>query len=60
MPDELDTQQMRAIQGERARDEARRAEEAPEADEAHAHERRADKAAYLRDRLREQGESERG
>jgi hypothetical protein len=60
MPDEHDTQQMRAIQDERAHEEARRADEAPEPDEAHAHARRADKAAYLRERLREQGESERG
>jgi hypothetical protein len=60
MPDELDTQRMHAIQDERAREEARRAEEATEPDEARAHERRADKAAYLRERLREADESERG
>lgn len=60
MPDELDTQQMRAIQDERVRKESERAEDAVEPDEARAHERRADKAAYLRERLREQGESQRG
>ena len=59
MPDEEPTtQELKAVQAERAADEQRRAEDAERFDEAHAHERRADKAAYLRDRLAEAERSE--
>jgi hypothetical protein len=52
------TQEMKAVQAERAEDEQRRAAGADRPDEARAHERRADKAAYLRDRLAEAERSE--
>ena len=59
MPEEEPTtQELKAVQAERAEDESRRAGEADRPDEAHAHERRADKAAYLRDRLAEAERSE--
>jgi hypothetical protein len=57
-PDESDTQQLHAVQSRRVRDEGQRADEAPEPAEARTHARRADKAAYLRDRLREQAASQ--
>ena len=59
MPDEEPTtQELKAVQAERAADEQRRAGDAEQPDEARAHERRADKAAYLRDRLAEAERSE--
>jgi len=58
-PDEADTEQLRAVQAERVQEEARRADESADAEEQRAHGRRADKAAYLRDRLAEQAESQR-
>ena len=59
MPDdEPTTQELKTAQAERAENESRRAEEADKPDEAQAHERRADKAAYLRDRLAEAERSE--
>jgi hypothetical protein len=60
--EEPDTEQLRAVQAERAVTESHRAVEADEAgdaEEQRAHARRADKAAYLRDRLAEQAESQR-
>jgi hypothetical protein len=56
--DEPTTQELKALQASRASDEARRAEDASRPDEARAHSRRADKAAYLRDRLAEAERSE--
>jgi len=54
MPDELESDRLRAIQARRVTHEREQAEAASEPAERHAHERRADKAAYLRDRLAEQ------
>ena len=51
--DELTTQELKAVQAQRADKEARRASDADQPDEARAAARRADKAAYLRDRLAE-------
>jgi hypothetical protein len=52
------TEEMRAVQAARAEEEERQAEEADQPADARAHERRADKAAYLRDRLAEAERSE--
>jgi hypothetical protein len=49
---------LRSEQAEKARDERRHAEDAPTDDEAAAHDRRADKAAYLAARLAERERSE--
>ncbi|MGI8803937.1 MAG: hypothetical protein ACR2KV_17540 [Solirubrobacteraceae bacterium] len=46
-------------QGRRERDELERAARAPEESETRAHERRAEKAGYLREKLEEQAESDR-
>lgn len=51
--DEPTTQELRTVQAQRAAKEARRAEGADQPAEARAAERRAEKAAYLRDRLAE-------
>ena len=55
--DDPSTEELRAIQADRERDERERAEEAVEPAEARAAERRADKAAYLRQKLDEQAEA---
>ena len=57
--DEPTTQQLRAVQSDREREERERAEDAPTDTEQLAAVRRADKAAYLKDKLDEQAESER-
>ena len=57
-PDEETTQQLRAVQSEREQDERERAEQAPTDTEQLAAVRRADKAAYLKDKLDEQAESQ--
>ncbi len=57
-PDEETTQRLRAVQSERERDERERAEQAPTDTEQLAAVRRADKAAYLKDKLDEQAESQ--
>jgi hypothetical protein len=59
MAEEPTTEQLRAIQSDRAQSEEQQASEAEEAAERRTHARRADKAAYLRDKLAEQAESER-
>lgn len=59
MADDPTTEQLRAIQSDRAQREADQAETAEGAAEERAHTRRADKAAYLRDKLADQAESER-
>jgi hypothetical protein len=61
MPDDDDptTEQLRAVQARRADREAAEADEADRPEEERAHQRRSDKAAYLRDKLAEQAESER-
>jgi hypothetical protein len=53
--DEGETDEMRDDQAAREREERRLADETGE----HAHERRADKHAYLREKLEEREESER-
>jgi hypothetical protein len=50
---------LRAAQEERLQEEREQAHDAPTEDEAEAHARRADKAAYLREKLDERAESER-
>jgi hypothetical protein len=57
MPDPI-TEEMRLDQIKRAREERGREESTEERAEAHAAERRADKAEYLRDKLTERGHSE--
>jgi SAM-dependent methyltransferase len=57
MPDP-ETQELQLDQLRRERGERAAAEEAAEPDEAHQHARRADRAAYLRDRLEERARSE--
>ena len=47
------------MQEDRLREERVQADEAPTEDEAEQHARRADKAAYLREKLSERAESER-
>jgi hypothetical protein len=53
------TAELKATQAERERAERRRAQTAPDDDEAVQHERRADKARYLAQKLEERAESER-
>lgn len=57
--DDPTTEQLRAVQSEREREERERAEQAPTDTEQLAAVRRADKAAYLKDKLDEQADSER-
>lgn len=58
MDDEPTTQRLRAVQADRVVSEAERAEDADAPEEERAHERRAEKAAYLRDKLDEQAAAE--
>jgi hypothetical protein len=51
VPDKPEIERLRRIQEQRVRHEDEEAERASEPAEREAHERRADKAAYLRDRL---------
>jgi hypothetical protein len=53
------TEELRTTQDERVSEERRQAEEAATEEEADQHARRADKAAYLREKLKERAESER-
>jgi hypothetical protein len=57
-PDEPTTEQLRTIFSERADEEADRADDASGEPERRTHERRAEKAEYLREKLTEQAESE--
>jgi hypothetical protein len=54
--DDPTTETLRLEQRQREQAERERAEQAPTAEEEHAAERRADKAAYLREKLDEQAE----
>jgi hypothetical protein len=54
VPDKPEIERLRDIQERRARQEGEQAERASDPAEREAHERRADKAAYLRDRLEDQ------
>jgi hypothetical protein len=53
------TEELRLRQREREAAEREAAKDAPAEDETEQHERRADKAGYLRDKLEERAESER-
>jgi hypothetical protein len=59
MGHEEDTRELRIEQVQRELRERKRAEEAGEPEESRAAERRADKHAYLREKLAEREESER-
>ncbi|MBV8711988.1 MAG: hypothetical protein JOY56_09420 [Solirubrobacterales bacterium] len=54
------TEELKLTQIEREQAERRRARTVPDDDEAAQHERRADKARYLAEKLEERAESERG
>ena len=56
-PDEDDTERLRKIQADRAREEEELAEHAPDEEEQRVHERRSAKADYLREKLDEQRRS---
>jgi hypothetical protein len=58
-PDEPTTEQLRAAQVERVRDELQAAEAARDPNETAQHARRADKSSYLREKLAERERSER-
>jgi hypothetical protein len=53
------TEELQAAQEERLAEERERARESASEDEAEQHARRADKAAYLREKLEERAKSER-
>jgi hypothetical protein len=53
------TEELQAAQEERMMEERRQADEAATEDEASQHTRRAQKSAYLKDKLEERAESER-
>lgn len=59
MTEEPETEELREAQLEREEAESEQAASAPTADEAAQHQRRADKAAYLREKLEERAQSER-
>ena len=59
MADATDTAQLRALQDERHTEEMEAVRKSTEPAEKQAHRRRADKAAYLRERLAEAERSER-
>lgn len=52
------TGELRSVQNEREQAERRRAHDAPSEEDTQTHQRRADKAEYLKDKLRERGEAE--
>jgi len=58
-PDNPSTEELRAVQAEREEAERDLAEQAPDPREERTHERRADRAAYLREKLEEQAEADR-
>ena len=59
MADEHKTEELKVLQAEREAAERNRAESAMDEDEVEQHERRADKARYLREKLEQRAESER-
>jgi hypothetical protein len=59
MPEEHNTEELKVIQSEREAEERERARDALDEDEAAQHERRADKARYLAEKLEDRAESER-
>ena len=54
MPEEAEITELQEVQDRRAERETEHARRAPDEEERATHERRADKAAYLRDKLAEQ------
>jgi hypothetical protein len=58
--DEPDTRELRIAQQQQEREERRAAEEADQPADERAHERRADKHSYLREKLAEREKSEDG
>ena len=58
MTDHPDARELSAEQLRRARQEDQLAEDAPDHDEAEQHQRRADKARYLREKLQERQDAE--
>jgi hypothetical protein len=60
MDDDPTTEELRAIQARRELEERDAAERADDEADERAHERRADKAAYLREKLEEQERADRG
>ena len=56
-PDEDDTERLRKIQADRAREEDELAEHSHDEEEQRVHERRSAKADYLREKLDEQRRS---
>jgi hypothetical protein len=59
MPEDPITEELKLTQREREEAERRRARRVPDEDEAAQHERRAEKARYLAEKLEERAESER-
>jgi hypothetical protein len=59
MEEDPTTEELRTIQRQRELAEREQASHAPDEDEAAQHERRAEKAEYLREKLEERAESER-
>ena len=57
--DEAKTEELKLVQLEREQAERRRAQSVSDEDEVAQHERRADKARYLAEKLEERAESER-
>jgi hypothetical protein len=53
-----DPEELRREQADRERSERRRQDEAADAEEEHEAERRAEKAAYLKDKLAEQADED--
>lgn len=59
MPEDPETRELREEQADVESDERRRADESSDPDATETHDRRADKAAYLREKLDERARSER-
>ncbi len=59
MEEDPTTQELRLSELQRVREEKERAEEAPTPEATEQHERRAEKADYLRQKLEERAEAER-
>ena len=59
MPEDPITEELKLSQLEREQAERRRARDVPDEDEAEQHERRAEKAKYLAEKLEERADSER-
>ena len=58
-PENPSTEELRAVQADREEAEREMAQRAQDEREERTHERRAERAAYLREKLDEQAESER-